>query len=164
MNPAHVHLLVNHLPVIGSILGSFVLAYGMRSRTYQTKIAAYILFIVSGIGAVIAYVSGEPAEELIENIPGVAKNMIESHEDFAVFTLIGFIILGILSLFGLAITMKQSIFMRPIAVIILITSLVCFSMGAYTAYSGGQIRHPEIKGAQPANAPGGEHADDKDDD
>lgn len=162
MNPAHVHLLVNHLPVFGSILGSFVLAYGMRSRTYQTKMAAYVLFIVSGIGAIIAYLSGEPAEELIENIPGVAKTMIERHEDFAIFTLVSFIILGILSLFGLLITMKQSIFMRPIAVFILITSLVCFGLAAVTAYNGGQIRHTEINGAQPANMQGGEQNDDDD--
>ena len=160
MNPAHVHLLVNHLPVFGAILGSFVLAYGMRSRTYQTKMAAYILFIVSGIGAIIAYLSGEPAEELIENFPGVAKTMIESHEELAVFTLISFIILGILSLFGLLITMKQSIFMRPIAVIILVTSLVCFGLAAATAYNGGQIRHTEIKNAPAVQGESGEHEDD----
>ena len=80
MSQTHLHLLITHLPIFGSVLGGLVLAHGLWTRSSQTKIAAYNLLILSAIGAVIAYMTGEAAEETIENIQGVATNMIEEHE------------------------------------------------------------------------------------
>lgn len=77
MDQAHLHLIINHLPVFGSILGGIVLAYGLWTKTNQTKVAAYILFIISSIGAGISYLTGEAAEETVENIAGVSKDLIE---------------------------------------------------------------------------------------
>ena len=79
MNQTHVHLLITHLPIYGSILGFIILAYGLWTKSNQTKIAAYIVFIISSIGAGIAYLTGEAAEETVEDIQGVAKKMIEEH-------------------------------------------------------------------------------------
>lgn len=144
MNPAHIHLLINHLPVFGSLLGGFVLAHGMWTKNPQTKIAAYYLFIFSAIGACIAYFTGEPAEEVVEKLAGVTETTIERHEDFAIFALISFVLLGLLSIFGVLITIKQSIFMKPVAVIILFSALISFVLVARTGYLGGQIRHTEF--------------------
>ncbi len=144
MNLAHLHLLINHLPVFGSLLGMIVLIHGMWTKNGQTKIAAYNLFILSAIGAGIAFMTGEPAEEAVEKIAGVAESAIEQHEDFAMFSLISFILLGLLAIFGLFITLKQSNFMRPVATIILIVSLISFVLVARTGYLGGLIRHTEI--------------------
>ena len=93
MNPTHIHLLITHLPIFGSILGGLVLAHGLWTKSNQTKIAAYNIFIISAIGAGIAYLTGEAAEETVENIQGIAKDMIDEHEDFAVFALVSLIIL-----------------------------------------------------------------------
>jgi uncharacterized membrane protein len=144
MSLAQLHLLINHLPVFGAFLGMIVLAHGMWTKNGQTKIAAYNLFILSAIGACIAYFTGEPAEEVVENIAGITESAIEQHEDFAIFALISFILLGVVSVFGLLITLKQSIFMRPVAVVILLISLVSFVLVARTGYLGGQIRHTEM--------------------
>ena len=32
MNQTHIHLLITHLPIFGSILGGFVLAYGLWTK------------------------------------------------------------------------------------------------------------------------------------
>ena len=162
MNQAHIHLLINHLPVIGSLFGVIVLAHGMWTKNGQTKIASYNLFILSAIGAAIAYFTGEPAEEMVENIAGVTERAIEQHEDFAMSAFISFMLLGILSIFGLLITLKQSIFMRPVAIIILLVSLVSFVLVARTGYLGGQIRHTEINGS--AGTQMQESENEKDDD
>ena len=76
MNQTHLHLLIAHLPIFGSILGGLVLAYGLWTKSNQTKIAAYILLVISSIGAGISYLTGEAAEEAVEKIQGVAKEMI----------------------------------------------------------------------------------------
>jgi hypothetical protein len=62
MNQTHVHLLITHLPILGSFLGALVLVYGLFSGSYSTKIAAYLLLIISSAGAGIAYLTGEGAE------------------------------------------------------------------------------------------------------
>ena len=59
------------------------MAYGLWTRSHQTTTAAYILFILSGIGAGIAYLTGEGAEEAVEGIQGVSEQMIGLHEESA---------------------------------------------------------------------------------
>lgn len=144
MTQTHLHLLITHLPIFGSIFGSFVLAYGLWTKSNQTKIAAYILLIISSIGAGISYLTGEAAEETVEEIQGVAKGILEEHEEFSLFALIALIVLGVASLIGLFLTFRKSRLTRPVAFVTLIISLISFGLVAWTGYLGGQIRHTEI--------------------
>ena len=158
MNQTHIHLLINHLPIFGSILGGLVLAHGLWTKSNQTKIAAYNVLIISAIGAVIAYLTGEAAEETVENIQGISKSMLDQHEDTSVFALVALIVLGVISLLGLFLTLKKSSFTKTIAVIALFISLISFGIIARTGYLGGQIRHTEINSAN-ATQQGGEQQD-----
>ena len=144
MNQTHIHLLITHLPIFGSILGGLVLAQGLWTKSHQTKIAAYTIFILSAMGAGIAYLTGEAAEETVENIQGVVEATIKQHEEFALFALISLIILGVASVLGLFLTMRKSPSTRTVAFIILFISLVSFALVARTGFLGGQIRHSEI--------------------
>jgi hypothetical protein len=85
MNQTHLHLLITHLPIFGSILGVIVLAYGLWTKSNDTKIASYLLFMISSIGAGIAYLTGEAAEETVEHIQGIVESNIKTHEEFALF-------------------------------------------------------------------------------
>jgi len=143
MDQTHIHLLITHLPIFGSILGGLVLVYGLWSKSNDTKIAAYVLFIISSIGAGIAYLTGEAAEETVENIQGVVEATIKTHES-ALFALISLIILGVASILGLFLTIRKSPLTRTTAFVILLISLISFGLVARTGYLGGQIRHTEI--------------------
>lgn len=161
MNQTHIHLLINHLPIFGSILGGLVLMHGLWTKSNQTKIAAYNLFIISAIGAGIAYMTGEAAEEAVENIQGITKNIVSQHEDFAVYALVSLIILGVASIVGLFLTLKKSVLTKTIAFVILFISLISFGLVARTGYLGGQIRHTEINNsAASTNGQGLESEDD----
>ena len=160
MNQTHIHLLITHLPVFGSILGGVVLAYALWARSNQTKIAAYILLIISSIGAGIAYLTGEAAEETVENIAGVSKNLVEQHEDVAVIALVSLIVLGMASIVGLFLTWRKFASIRPVAVVVLLISLVSFGFVARTGYLGGQIRHTEISNSASSTLRTGSNNDD----
>lgn len=160
MNQAHVHLLITHLPIFGSILGGFVLAHGLWTQSNETKIAAYNLLILSAIGAGISYLTGEGAEEVVEDIQGVAQNMIEQHEESALFALISLITLGVASIGGLFLTLRKSSFTRTVAALVLVISLVSFGLVARTGYLGGQIRHTEVGNAATPAQEQGEEGDD----
>ncbi len=161
MTAVHLHLIITHLPVFGSILGAIVLGYGLLSKSNSTKIAAYYLFIISGIGAGIAYLTGEGAEEAVEKIAGVSENLIKVHEDSAMYALVSLIVLGTLSLFALWVTYKKSSLIKFTATAILIVSFISFGLVARTGYLGGQIRHTEISSATVPNA-GGERVENDD--
>jgi uncharacterized membrane protein len=156
MNQTHLHLLITHLPIFGSILGTFVLLYGLWKKSDQTIIAAYYVCIFSAIGAVIAYLTGEAAEETVENIQGITKSVIEAHEDFAIDALISLIIFGVTSIGGIFATIKKSSISRTFAVIVLLISLISFGLAARTGYLGGQIRHTEISSGTPVQNTGGD--------
>jgi len=153
VNQTHIHLLITHLPIIGSFMGAIVLAHGLWTRSHETKIVAYILLIISSVGACIAYLTGESAEELVEKIPAVAKRTIEIHSDFAVFALISLIVLGVASIIGLFLSFKKSPISKIMAVSTLLISLISFGLIARTGYLGGQIRHTEIYSTSPDAAP-----------
>ena len=145
MNQTYLHLIFSHLPIFGSILGGLVLAHALWTKSNQTKIAAYYLLIISSIGAGVSYLTGEGAEETIENLQVVSESIIEKHEDFALYALIGLIILGLSSLVGLFVTLKKHSLIRVVAIFTLVLSLVSFGLVARTGYLGGQIRHSEIR-------------------
>ena len=148
MNQTHIHLVITHLPVIGSILGAFILIYGMLTKSCDTKNSAYFIFIFCAIGAVIAYITGEAAEETVENIAGVSEAMIEKHENAAKIALASMIFLGFSALIALVLSYKKSVFAKSFSYITLIISLIAFGITIYTANLGGKIRHIEILNVQ----------------
>ncbi|MGL2962208.1 DUF2231 domain-containing protein [Flavobacterium sp. RSB2_4_14] len=164
MDQTHLHLLITHLPIFGSLLGVFVLVFGMWRKSDTTILASYFLFIISTIGAVIAYVTGEAAEETVENIQGVSESVIEQHADFAQFALIGLIVLGVAALASALTLYKKSPFSKMLTMVTLFLSIVSFVLVARTGYLGGQIRHTEIAAGVTQNAgeQGGEQEGDDD--
>lgn len=55
MDPTHLHLLITHLPIYGSILGTLVLVYGMLTKSRHTRMATYLVLLISAIGGVVAF-------------------------------------------------------------------------------------------------------------
>jgi len=147
MNLTHLHLLITHLPIFGTITGLLILQYGIYTGSYHTKMAAYAVLLVAAVGGIIAFSTGEAAEETVENMLGITKNVIEEHEEFAKITLISIIALGVVSLAAIYLTWKKSKSAKAISIIVLVLSLICFGMTSWTGYLGGQIRHTEVGNA-----------------
>ena len=162
MDLTHLHLVITHLPIMGSLLGAIVLFHGLWTNSSQTRIAAYIVFICSAVGAGIAYLTGESAEETVENIQGVAESMIEQHENIALASLIGLLIVGTASLIGIYLESIKSTFSRKFAVGLLLASIISFGLVGYTGYQGGQIRHTEINNITASGEPGNMEQEDID--
>jgi uncharacterized membrane protein len=147
MDQTHLHLVITHLPIVGSFLGALVLTYGLRTSSIHTQTAAYFLLVISSIGAIISYLTGEAAEETVENIAGISESLVERHEEFALIALVALIVLGLASLVGLILSVRKSSAIRTVAWITLIIAIVSFGLLAWTGYLGGQIRHSEVHSA-----------------
>lgn len=160
MDQTHLHLVITHLPIFGSLLGAMVLGYGLWSNSNHTKIAAYFLLIISSIGAGIAYLTGEGAEEAVEDLQGVSENIIGQHEDFAMYALVSLIILGVSALIALFVTNRNNSLSKTASGATLFIALISFALVARTGYLGGQIRHSEIRNGAVQNGGGGKEEDD----
>ena len=154
MNQAHFHLMVNHLPIIFPIVGTIVLIGGFMLRSEIIKRVAYTIFIFGAIATFPAFLSGEGAEEVVENLPGVSESFIEPHEDIAkIFALLSYM-LGAFSILALWSNWQQKSFKGIVSMVVLILSIVVLYFGKVTGTTGGEIRHTEIRANQaPGNQP-----------
>ena len=163
MNQAHFHLLVNHLPIIVPIIGVVVLLSGIIFRSEIVKRVAYFVFIIGALATLPSMLSGEGAEEVAENLPGVTENFIHEHEEAAeTFALFSYI-LGAFALFSLWANWKRKSFSNLLSYVILALSLIVVLLGKQTGTTGGEIRHTEIRSGKAAEQ-GGESEGEADED
>lgn len=145
MNPAHVHLLFNHFPVVTSFLGLLLLLFARLRNSDELNQATLGVFVLGAVLAAPAYFSGEPAEYRVEGLAGVSEPRIEDHEEAAKAAAVAVGVLGALSAAGLIQSFRRwrppRVLGAAIAVVAIITALL---MGR-AARLGGQIHHPEIR-------------------
>lgn len=145
MNEAHLHLVVNHFPIIGIILGLGILISGIVLKNNSVKNTAYILFIVAAIFAALSMATGEGAEEIVEDMPNIGKEIIHEHEEMAEKLALVLYFLGLSSLVGLYCNIKNNPKENLVSYIVLIIAVIGVILGQKTGTSGGEIRHTEIR-------------------
>lgn len=149
MNAALAHLTLNHFPVVTLFVGLGFLAWALCFKSQVVRQFALILLTLAAIFVAPAYLSGEGAEDIIEDKPGVEKNLIHEHEEAAEFALISMILTGVVSVGALYTTRKQNRHARKIVILTAVVGLWAATVIARTAHLGGQIRHEEIRSSVP---------------
>ncbi len=145
MNDAHLHMVVNHFPIIGTILGLGILVSGMILKNNSVKNTAYALFIVAAIFAAFSMATGEGAEELVEDMPSVGKKIIHEHEEMAEKLAVVLYALGIISFLGLFLTYKNNAKAKLVSYVTVVVAIVGVFFAQQTGTTGGEIRHTEIR-------------------
>lgn len=145
MDATHLHLVLTHFPIIGTIIGIGILAYGQISKNKEIQKVALATFILMAILTIPVFLTGEGAEETVENIAGISEQLIENHEELAEKAIWLMGLLGVLSLVSFFAIIKKLPFAKTITLITLLVSLVTFGLFAQVGNLGGQIRHSEIR-------------------
>ena len=151
MNFAHLHLLLNHFPIIGTILGFGLFGASFLGDGRQTDLrrSGLIVFAVTAFVTIPAFVSGIGAQQMLAGDPGVSA-VIERHEGSALLTLWVVEITGALALIGMWQSHVRAHPARSNLVAILLCSIVSMGLLARTGNTGGDIRHPEVGRGQNA--------------
>ena len=144
MSGPHIHLLLNHIPVIGMLIGLVIFTLGVWRKNDSWTRLALGLFAAVALVAIATMLTGESAEEAVENLPGVSESLMETHEDAAKLAAIGAYVLGAISLVALLWVRRRPL-PRALTVTVLPIVLLVSGLMAYTANLGGQIRHTEIR-------------------
>lgn len=159
MNWAHIHLLSNHIPVLGTAFGVALFGYAVLRRDEGLKRIGLGVFVIVALLALPVFFTGEPAEGVVENAPGIAEPLIEAHESAALIALIGAELLGAVALAGLFATRRgRGPLPAALTRATVLVSLIAAGLMARTANLGGKIHHTEIRaGAVPAVEGEAEH-------
>lgn len=145
LDPTHLHLMITHLSIFGSILGALVLIYGMITNSHHTRMAALLLFILTACSAFISDYTGEAASRTVKHMQEISSAAVKEHHLAAQYGILSLYILGAVSLIAfIYIQVKKPTKTRLINWIILIIALWSFSVTARTGYLGGKIRHTEL--------------------
>lgn len=145
MNDAHLHLMVNHFPIIGTIFGIGILIAGLVLKNNALKNTAYILFIVAALFAAPSMNTGEGAEELVEDMPNIGKKIIHEHEELAEKLALLLYATGIFSLLSIYTSSKNHKLAIIASYITLFLAIGAAVLGSSVGTSGGEIRHTEIR-------------------
>lgn len=151
MNAAHLHLILNHVPVIGAVGLAVLLAIAYVRRDESLAKLSLMLGAAVAAIAIVVYLTGEPAEELIENLAGISEPALEAHEDAALTSTIAFGIFGIAAL-ALLVMFRRRAMPRSVAGAAFVGMAAIAGLMGWTANLGGQIRHTEITAAGAAGA------------
>jgi MFS superfamily sulfate permease-like transporter len=154
MNAAHAHLALNHLPVVGLLIGTLILAWAVLRRADAAARVALAVLVGAAISVGPVLLTGEPAEEIMEHRADVSAQVIEAHEEAAEAAAIGAGILGVLCA-GLLVAARRARSLPALpARAVLVGAIVVTALMLRTANLGGRIHHAEIRGGEASARPG----------
>jgi signal transduction histidine kinase len=160
MEIAYLHVVINHLPIMGVpiVLGIWLL--GWWARDDAIKRAALLGFVVLGLLTVPVFLTGKGGEDFVERVPGMSDDAIDAHEDMATLAFIAMELLAAMSLYlflrygGASMLRRRApnsgAAMPAVAgAILVLVAIAASAMLGYTGRLGGKISHAEFAtGAQ----------------
>ena len=152
MNLGHIHLMLNHLPVLGAPALLALLLWGMVRDIPAIVRGALWLTVTLGALTLLVYLTGEAAEELVEGLPTFAEPLVERHEAVALWTTVLVVATGLLAaaaLWGMARPDRRG---SGALVRLVVAGLTLSTIAvAVTAWTGGPIGHPELRAVGPSS-------------
>lgn len=144
MNDAHLHMVFNHFPIIGSIFGFGILLVGIILKNKSVQHTAFVLLIIAAILGLATMRTGEGAEEIVEEL-GATHDIIHEHEEIAEKFAILLYLTGAVALLSLITSLKNHAKAKIFAFVTLFLALASSILSKPVGTSGGEIRHTEIR-------------------
>ena len=145
MDFPHLHMLLNHFPIIGTIVGAGLFALSLLLKAEDFRRSSLIVFVAIALLTIPAFMTGVGAQEKMVQDPSISNAMIQRHEGAAELAVWFMEITGVLSVIALWQSARGT---RPVVwttAAILVFSIVTVGLMARTGNTGGEIRHVEVR-------------------
>lgn len=144
INGAQLHLILNHLPIIGFVL--FIPVIGMACITKRSDYKRMALLAATILGLLVlpAFWTGEPAEETLEKFADVPEAQIEAHEESAELALVAALLTSGIAGLGWLLSRKNEAKLVVATPVTALAVLLTSGLMGWVGHEGGKIRHPEI--------------------
>ncbi len=142
-NAAHWHTIIVHFPGFSLLFSLLLLLIAAVMKDGRFQRVALVFIVLTAAATILTARTGEKAEEIVEQLPGVEHSYIHDHEEAAELSVWAAIGLGVLALVILVVTAKQKVLSGKIVLLILVLTLAVTGWLGYVGSLGGQINHPE---------------------
>jgi uncharacterized membrane protein len=158
MDWAHIHILINHFPVILVTTGAVVSILAVLLQRRGVWLYATVSLTLAGLTVIPTYFTGEPADHALNDPWYVAKEAIHSHEQAAkisaILTLVAALV-AVLAWRRLVRYPREVRMPAGLRTAIVVTSVAAATGIGYASWLGGRIVHdaPGLTGPRPAAPP-----------
>ena len=151
----HLHVLLNHLPIIGLAMGLLALALALLLRSRPAQIVALVLVLIAAASAWPVNLTGQRAYDTMhEQVDKPSLALLDTHMERAEKVAPAFYALALLAAAALAAPRKWPRSTFPLAIATLSLGALCMGASGWIGDAGGKIRHSEFRTEQPpASAP-----------
>jgi len=141
----HLHLLLNHFPIIVTVLGLLLIALAVWRKSDSLARVALAFFVGGALSALPTYLTGESAEDTAKKLPDVTRALIEAHSDAALISAIFVGLLGLFALWSLWRFRSDVTLPAWVVRVALVASIIGSGLMSWTGLLGGQVRHTEVR-------------------
>src|SRR5947207_7701372 len=139
MDFPHLHLLLNHFPIIGTIVGVGLFLISFLVKTDDIRRSSLMVFVVMALLTIPAFMTGVGAQEKMVADSSVSNTLIQRHEGAAELAVWFMEMTGALAVVALWQSGRRAPG-RLTTSAILVFSLVTVALMARTGNTGGEIR------------------------
>src|SRR5690242_13078580 len=140
----HLHLLLNHFPTVGMIVGFGLFLLAFLNRSEEVRRGAMAVFFAIALISLPTYMTGYSAQQSLRGVRTVSQDVIGFHQRSALFALIFMEATGVVAWYGLWYSRRRRSMGPRITAAAVVLSAVTIVLMAGAANVGGEIRHPEI--------------------
>ena len=144
MNAPHLHLLLNHVPTIGTVIAFGLLLLAFIRKDEGLKRVSLEVFFVIALLTLPAYLSGVGTQVALEQREGVSLELMTRHHDAALFASLLMLLSGGFAWLALWQWRRLARARNGTLALVLLFAVLTLTAMARTATAGGEIRHPEI--------------------
>ncbi len=145
MDWIHLHLALNHVPVLGTLFVSLLLLTAVLKKDDGLKRLSLWWTVALMLISIPLKFTGDKAAETAENEPWMISTYVQAHEQAADQATTGIFLMGIAAAMALVIARKARPVITWTMLLTLGLGLLTFALMARAANLGGQIRHTEIR-------------------
>jgi hypothetical protein len=156
VNPAHLHLLLNHVPTVGSVVALGLLLLAFVRRDEALKHAGLEVLFAIAVLTLPVYTTGVAAYQEIRKRPELSDYVMKVHQDAALYAFVATELAGFVAWLALWQTKRRGRAAPGVVPATMVILVLALAITARAANLGGDIRHPEIHAdAAAAQAAGG---------
>lgn len=147
MDAVHLHLALNHVPVLGTVFVAVALVVSLwRKNAEFVRLSLWAGVLLSAASIAIKFTGDAAWEDLRPWPQPYDGNRVERHEAAADQATTGVFAAGVAAAVVLFLARRRPEVPPGQAATVVVLLLVTFALMARTANLGGQLRHPQLRG------------------
>ncbi|MBA2627931.1 MAG: hypothetical protein H0U85_07960 [Gemmatimonadales bacterium] len=150
LSATHLHLMLNHVPILGTFFVAILLGWGLIRRSRQITSLGLIFAVILALLTIPIYLTGEPTEVQQKHMTWFDRRRAHDHEEKAETALIAVLVTGAAALAAGWLRRGGRDGSRVLTGATLVLMLVSAGLFAVAGLEGGQIRHEELRSGVPA--------------